>query len=339
MLPFEISNIYDIRYSGRVGMHTDQIIIPSQMDFGIDHIIMDINDIDFSECDTLILGHLSEVSRMLGYDIREDLIKKAGKYGLNIYSFDYTNKMKDELDTQNGTAKFFSPHICERDVPHNTFDKLYEITKPVIGIWGTSSSQGKFTLQLILRLLFSKAGYSVGAIGSEPHSLLFGIDYVYPIGYASVVYVDTWQSVTILNKMLFRLCDRDVIITGSQANTIPMNMANLSQYPIRQHGFLLGTNPDIVILCVNSDDEIEYICNTIKYIEGTINSKVIGLVVYPMKQTADWRNIFGAKVRIQDLEYSRVEKELNIGTGLPVFQLGVREDMKALLSHIIDYLS
>lgn len=337
-LSFELSKIYDIRYSGRVGTHTNQIIVPSQMDLGIDYVIMDVNDINFSEFDTLILGHLGEINRMLGYDIREDIMKKAEKYGVNIYSFDYIHRTKEASDMMRDAKEFFSPHIDAQDVPYNTFDKLYEITKPVIGIWGTSSSQGKFTLQIILMLLFKEAGYSVGTIGSEPHSLLFEMDYVYPIGYASAVFIDTWQSITILNKMLFQLCDRDVIITGSQANTIPMNMANISQYPIRQHGFLLGTNPDIVILCVNADDEIEYIRNTIKYIEGTVNSKVIGLVVYPMKQTADWRNIFGAKVRIHDSEYLHISEAMSLETSLPVFQLGVQEDMNALLSHIINYL-
>ena len=338
-LSFEIAAIYDVRYSGRVGMHTNKILVSSEADVGNDYIIRDIDSIDFTECDTLILGHLDEINRMLGYDARKSIIEKALACGINIYSFDYINKFENTAEVPAYNSQLFSPFIKQEDVPCNTFNKLYEISKPVLGIWGTSSSQGKFTLQLILRSLFLKAGYSVGAIGTEPHALLFGMDYVFPMGYASAIYIDDWQTITLLNKVIFQLDDRDIIITSSQANTIPMNMSNLSLYPIRQHSFLLGTNPDIVILCVNPDDEAEYIMNTIKYIEGIINCKVIGLVVYPMKQLSDWRNVFGSKVKIQDSEYLLISSELKQRTGLPVFQLGVQKDMYDLFMHILDWLS
>lgn len=51
---------------------------------------------------------------------------------------------------------------------------LYRISTPVLAVCGTSSKQGKFTLQLELRKRFCEMGYKVGQIGTEPNSLLLG---------------------------------------------------------------------------------------------------------------------------------------------------------------------
>lgn len=39
--------------------------------------------------------------------------------------------------------------------------------KPVIGVFGTSSKQGKFTLQLAMKSEFNRRGIGVDSIGTE----------------------------------------------------------------------------------------------------------------------------------------------------------------------------
>ena len=113
----------------------------------------------------------------------------------------------------------------------------------MLGVFGTSSQQGKFTLQLIIRDLLLKAGYSVGQIGSEPHSELFGMDYSFPFGYNQSIYVRDDDVILYLNSAIHSLCDEnDIIIVGSQANTIPYDYGNLDRYMLRQHLFLWAHN-------------------------------------------------------------------------------------------------
>ncbi len=103
--------------------------------------------------------------------------------------------------------------------------------------------------------------YNVGTIGTEPHSLLFDFDVVFPMGYNSTVYLQNHEIVLYLNQAINNLClnGKEIILTASQAQTIPYYCNNILEFPSKQYHFALGTNPDAVILCVNYYDEIEYI--------------------------------------------------------------------------------
>ena len=142
---------------------------------------------------------------------------------------------------------------------------------------------GKFTLQLKLREMFLSNGYNIGQLGTEPNSLLFGFDTVFPMGYNSSVKIKDEDCVNYLNNEINRMCEaeKDIIIVGSQSGTVTYDTGNLSQYNISQYNFLIGTQPDVVILCVNPYDEPDLIKRTIKFIESSVNKcKVIALVVF-----------------------------------------------------------
>ena len=91
------------------------------------------------------------------------------------------------------------------------------------------------------------------------------------------------RAVQLLNEFMWDIerenCD--LIIVGSQSGTVPYDISNLASYPIYQNDILYATQPDYILLCVNSLDEYEYIHRTIKYIEGAIETKVVGLVLFP----------------------------------------------------------
>ncbi len=128
-------------------------------------------------------------------------------------------------------------------------------------------------------------------------------------------------------------------MTGSQANTIPYNFLNISSYHTKQNSFLLGTQPDAVILCVNPKDDIKYIKNTIKYIEGLTDSKVIGIAVFPMKESDDWRGMFDARTKISDEEYEALSLEIQTAFNIKSYKLGEINDMTILRDSIIQYFS
>lgn len=337
-LSFSIQCFYDIRQSGRVGANIKNVIQSNEKN--IDNaIIEDINNIDLDTIDTLIIGHMEEINRITEQDMRLSLVKKAIEKKVNVFSFDSLEYCNEEI--KNRQAHIYYPSITMFNVPQNTFGKLYNIDKPVISIFGTSSQQGKFTLQLKLKEIFEKYNYRVGTIGTEPHSLLFDMDSVYPMGYNSSIYIDGHSSILLLNKMLNDICEKDVelIITSSQANTIPYSSYNVTAFPIKQHIFLLGIQPDVVILSVNANDDLDYITNTIKYVEGLANTKVICLVVFPMLPTGDWRGIFGVKRRLCNEEANEIKKRFSLCTGLPTFMLGEESEIKKLTDLIINYLS
>lgn len=333
-LPFEISAVYDLAQTGRVGMNTNRLVVKSEIDSGIEYIIKNIKKITYDDFDTLILGHMNEINRIAGCDIRSRIMCEALENGKNIYSFDSV----DTFNAANCGDRVYHPQINPK-CTYNNFGKLYQTNKPIVCICGTSSAQGKFTLQVILHKFFISEGYSVGQIGTEPHSLLFGMDYALPIGYASDVELNDWQMIAVLNRMVAELSKRDIIIAGSQANSIPFTMNNLSAVPVRMNSFLLGVNPDLVILTVNPDDDAEYIRNSIKYMEGIVGCRVIALVMFPMVSVDGWKSTFDIKCAVGDEEFEKVGAYLRCYTGLPVYKLGDTSQMKELYRLVIDNLT
>ena len=80
----------------------------------------------------------------------------------------------------------------------------------------------------------------------------------------------------------------DIIIVGSQSQTIHYNTGNLAFYSVHNTELLLGSEPDGVILVVNFDDPYEYIKRTINYIQSIQETTVIALVVYPINKDTKW---------------------------------------------------
>lgn len=134
-----------MKYSGKVGRKVADICEGANTA----EIIRDVEKIDFEGADTLILGYLDELNAVMKHDYRADMINKAIENKINIYSFDVLDEYADRLKASK--IDFFYPHISSNEVPNNSFGKLYKVSKPVVGIFGTSTQQGKFSLQLSLK--------------------------------------------------------------------------------------------------------------------------------------------------------------------------------------------
>lgn len=334
MLDFEIDGIYDTKYTGTVGATTTHLLKDKRLK---DILVENVSEINWSnDFDTLILGHTDELSNLtFQVDIKQKILSDALRYNKNIYSFD---DIYDLFDKQYQN-KIFCPRVLNSNVPPNRLGKLHRISKPILGVFGTSSKQGKFTLQLELRKLLSADGYKIGQIGTEPNALLFGMDYVFPMGYNASVYIQENDTIRYLNDLMHRLCttSNDIIIVGAQSGTIPYDFGNISQMNIAQHLFLLGTQPDAVVLCVNAFDDYEYIKRTIKYIECCAECKVISIVVFPMTMTANWSNEYGAQIPLPSDTYATFKKNLSDYFKISVYKLGDKKDMINLKNDIISF--
>ncbi|SQA14814.1 peptide maturation system protein [Streptobacillus moniliformis] len=175
-------------------------------------------------------------------------------------------------------------------VNNNTFGKLRCISKPILAVMGTSPKQGKYTLQLALRKVFLDKGYKVGQLGTEGTGFLFNFDEIYPTGYNSTVRINGNNSIYFINKLLsdIELKNPDIIILGTQSQTIHYNTGNLNCYTLKNIELILGSDPDGILLVINPTDTFEYIQRTIINLEVVYESKVIALVLFPINKTIKW---------------------------------------------------
>lgn len=332
-LPFKIAGFYDTKYSGRVGASVRNLLKDNN---AYDGVIHNISDIDWNGTfDTIVIGHVLQLQDRLKTDYFEQLYVKGSEYNKNIYAFDDFSRLHPINDT------FFCPRIDKDNLPPNRQGKLYRISKPVLGVFGTSSKQGKFCLQLMIYEKLSQLGYVLGRVGTEASSLLFDMDYVYPMGYNSSVYLIELESILYLNYIMHCLDEKenDLIMVGSQSGTVEYDYGNVALYNFPQKTFLLGTLPDIIVLCVNSYDDENYISRTINYLEASVDCKVIALVVFPMMIDKKWNSDYQVQRKMGLEDQRTIISDYNKKFRLPVFSLDCDSDIDALVACILQTLT
>lgn len=319
-LTFELVSFYDERLSGKVGKTI----------FG--EIIKSYDDIDWKEeFDTVILSCVSELTALTQRNYVEEIINNARKFGKNIYSF-------EAISTSD---KFiYYPYIERRNVPIENNMKLHKITIPVVGVVGTSSKQGKFTMQQKIIYYLIQLGYKVGSIVTEPSGYLFEADYVFHFGYQANLNLYPSEYIAILNEMVFDVQknQKDILITSCQSGVIHYNNSQINEFSILQYSFLLGTLADIYILCVNPHDDFDYIRKSIDFLNSIDEGKVKSIVIFPMKAITTLSGI-GYKVEeIDNDEFLKLKNNLENEFNLPVFSMK-NEDISHICSLIIDEFS
>ncbi len=273
-LDFKIACFSDVKYSMNIGIPCDEIIGgKSIIDENI--LVTDIESVNWnSDFDTVILGHIDLLMAKTHKDYQKYIIEKCIQFNKRIISFDEINipEYRDAVD-------IYFQQICNHNIPQNQLGKLYGIGKPVIGIMGTSSKQGKFYIQNCLRHEFIANGYRVGALGTEPHSELFSFNRSLPIGYNTKINFNDNDVITLANMMVheIEMEDPDLIIIGGQSNTIAYSQTNLMYIPTLQNNLLYACMPDCFVLIVNVFDDLNYIKRSISYLESF--GKVIAIVV------------------------------------------------------------
>ena len=233
-------------------------------------IIESINAVASVESDTLIISKLSKFNEL----IQEDTLKIAIEFGImhnqNIYSLEYIDyNMYPDLfmAAEAKGLKIRHPMIGEKELSQaKAFREIYghigdEI--PIVGIFGTGTSQGKFTLQLRLREKLLAQGYCVKNLGTEMHSELFGFESYYPVEILQSIKFSQWDMMEYLQGEVRRLeieyPKPDLVIVGSQSGTIPKTYTIKNSIgTLPSIAFLMGTVPHVYILVVNPNDEAIY---------------------------------------------------------------------------------
>ena len=267
LLDFEIVGVADPVGKGLVGQDAGEAIGIAPTGIRIAPRLHDA----LQEADTLILGYVDQLGRISKRDLLRESIEAALKVDTNVFSFlSVPPRIYGDLYE---TARTKGLRIVYPDISLKEVKESLQaghtgggVDVPVLGVFGTSSQQGKFTVQLALRRKLIQMGYSVGQIGTEHHAELFGTDFAFPTGYASPLNLPLQYHVPFLDTKIRQICRHrrpEIILVGSQSGTIPYDIYEHSTHSLTYIAFVLGTKPDACILVVNSIDPDAYIRDTI----------------------------------------------------------------------------
>ena len=345
LLRFELVGVADAIGRGLTGKDVGAAIGVESMGFPIRARIEDA----LADADTLIIGYVDELGRIGGRDVLREAIETALQHNLNVFSFlpvrpeDYV-ELYDLAKTR--ALRIDYPDIPTRELYAICSDRLYPppVDAPVVGVFGTSSNQGKFTIQLSLRRELEKAGYRVAQLGTEHHSALFGMDVTFPMGYASPIKVPCEHWVRYLDKQMRLTCQRkqpDIFIVGSQSGTVPYDVHDIETLYFTSFTFLLGVKPDACILVVNALDPDDYIQETIDGLRAFAKAPTLALATSDNEKRIT--KLMGKKTCVSSPasrgEHERRVRQLREKFGVPVVSTASKEGAEVLCEVLTQYFS
>lgn len=335
LLKFNLIDIYEHKRFGKVGLN-----VRSEYN-ALNYILKDIDKCDWAKFDTLVIGHLTEMEKRIGVDLKLHLLKRCLKEHKNVICFD--ERLFDEyinIFTKEGLLLYCpSVSIAYNINFDKLLEKLHDFRTPIVGIFGTSKQQGKFTLQLAIKNKLLELGYKVSQLGSEPQSILFGFDFTVPFGYESNNNLVSNDMISLCNYLVSELDknESDIIIVGSQANTLPISLSNLRYLDHHQTDFLVGCKPDCIVLNVNYHDNINYIERTIKCIEMMADCKVVVLCIFPVGYETEWDLLMDNKRNIDNIKLLEFGVVLKNRFNINAYILGDKDFDNYIVEQIVDF--
>ena len=337
LLGFEVVGIVDLPLRGNVGKDAGEVIgiKPSGV-----CVVSSIERVSAS-ADTLILGYCSELGRLRGDDVLGRWLAIALDRQLNVFSFQSLSPHHERYlhEASVRGLKFMVPQVPAAGEQPHQLQPVEPVDVPVVGVFGTSSSQGKLTLQLALRRSLAAWGYRVGQVGTEPHAELLGMDYAFPIGYESTVNLPLGSYPEYLDNRIRELCQRlrpDLIIAGSQSGTIPFDLDDARTFTLPSLSFLLGIKPDACILVVNGVDSESYIQHTIEAIGAIGKCPVLALAVSDRHKSATNSRL---PERVSDTEMSQLLQRLEERFAIAAVSITSETGIRRLVQRIVDQFS
>lgn len=336
LLQFKIGGVFDSKYLGKVG---------KTIMYETSNYQFEINDIDNlnwkGDFDSVILGHIHILEQMTKINIQEKIVEKCLKFHKNLYMFD-CDIVNDDIITsfKKENIKIFFPQIKKQDIPVQYMGKQYMSVIPSIGVFGTSSKQGKYTIQLGIRRELLKRNINVAQLGTEPTAYLFGMESIFTIGYNAQNDLNEDEKIIYLNSELKNMEEKnpDIIIFGSQSHTIPIDYSNVACFTTYQQSLLFAVRPDICVLCVNVDDSLEYVKRTIMYLETISETKVLAVMISPISKISRWTIIGNKYLEVTEKHISDAKQKYS-ALGLEVLEANKKSDIGILVDKCIEYLT
>lgn len=117
-----------------------------------------------------------------------------------------------------------------------------------------------------------------------------------------------------VNNMLHNIEENnpDIIITGTQAETVAASIACAKNIPREQSYFLYGVNPDGFVLICNYFDDVDYVVRTIKCAEAINGAQVIAVVIFPVDNDLRWSVLGNKQLVVNEQELADKKSKLQI---------------------------
>ncbi len=247
-----------------------------------------LSDSELKEFDTLVVGYFYENPFQGNVNFGFELIKKAISANKNLYFFDAT--LKDIIQRQyistDYTGYIYCPVVDWEMYEEIKSFRYQPMQTPVLSLIGTSSKQGKFTVQLKLKEILVKEGYNIAHISTEPQGELLGAVFSFPMGYNPTVQFPQgkWPPfLRSLNKAIEYHIRPDLILSGIQSWTIPTIITEESENTFRSLYYLIGLNPDAVICSINPNDPIKRIRQNVAALRLVSKAKVLLYAISPIE--------------------------------------------------------
>ena len=299
--------------------------------------------------DTLILGYVDELSRIRRKDVLREAVRAALDQGVHVLSLlALPRERYDDLYEQAEAKglRLYYPALSAKDAQQTlaSASQYPQVDVPVVAVLGTSSQQGKFTLQLALRRRLMELGYRVGQIGTEHHAALFGMDCAFPMGYAASIEMPLDGYTPYIDAKMREICYRKrphLILVGSQSGTVPYNVSEPETHTLPTVAFLMGVKPDACLLVVNSIDTDDYIQDTIDGIRAMCHAPTLLLAMSDKEKHV--REAYGRtsiKPRPMSEEDSRRKlRHLEQKFKLPALSIASQADVHKAVEVVIEHFA
>lgn len=235
------------------------------------------------ELDLIVIGYLDKLTAYKEDANYGKIVDIAIKKKADIYSFlPLEKKFKEKCQKNN--IMVYETKVYDKKFVQEMMDKVpFSILPktPVLGIFGTSSKQGKFTLQMLIRQTMDRVGIRYAFVGTEHQSEFMDADICFPYGYAADknIVIGMENVINVLSRMIYYVeqCKSpETFLIGGQSWLIPYDIEN--QTAIYNLVYLEATRPDYAVVVVNPEvDHEQYIQDTINCLIAVYKVRVLAL--------------------------------------------------------------
>ena len=300
------------------------------------------------DVDTFVIGYPHETPFMTNQHRLTSLLKLVADGGKNVFAFS-KELAREALELHQVSSKggtVYEPKVGRQVATEiSSLNLLGPVAKPVFGIVGTGSEQGKFSAQLRIKETLERRGYRVGWLSTEPQGELFGASFSFPYGFQGSVglELDLWPS-TLSGAMkgIEAILEPDILLTGHQAWLIPPTRSALMRERLRALLFLSGVQPDAVGCTVSPEDAIERVVDVVALMKSLYGIPVLFLLLHPVERTPTSTKAgvpYLEKRRLCEAEWGERARLLTERTGLPVFDVMSVQDSKKILECLESYFA
>jgi uncharacterized NAD-dependent epimerase/dehydratase family protein len=217
---------------------------------------------------------------------------------------------------------------------------------PVLGVFGTSRSQGKLSVQLALRRSLSGMGYRVAQLSTEPTGHLLGASATLPMGYERGEHLglETYGHLVRLLMTAIKNEERpDVLLVGGQSGVVSFDreIDRLGLGSLGALTFGAAAQPDACVLVCNVFDPPRHVRRCVGALESVLDCPVLALALND--QVWEEHTFRGARRmrlgRLPESALAQHARERGAEMGLPCHPALGAEGIGALAAIVVGFFA